>query len=105
MVVHVPVPLEYELSLLLIEQENACLDKKNPCSGNNQGPNDLSSHKSSKKKPRFLTQKSHHQPRSNLIQSSLPLTPNRNQLEFPKNFLLTTTDCFLVVQEIRHEPR
>ncbi|KAL9394224.1 hypothetical protein Peur_013509 [Populus x canadensis] len=65
MVVQVPVPLEYELPLLLTEQENACLDKKNPCGGNNQGPNDLSSYKSGKKKPRFPTQKSHHQPRSN----------------------------------------
>jgi hypothetical protein len=60
MAIQVPVPLEYELPLLLTEQENACLDKKNPCSGNNQGPNDLSSHKSGKKKPRFPTQKSHH---------------------------------------------
>ena len=55
MAIQVPIPLEYELPLLLTEQENACLDKKNPCSGNNQGPNDLSSHKFGKKKPRFPT--------------------------------------------------
>jgi hypothetical protein len=44
-------------------------------------------HKPTNKKPRFPTQKSHHQPRSILIQSSLPLTPNHNPLEFPNNFM------------------
>jgi len=60
--------------MLLTERENVCLDKKNPCGGNNHGPNDLSSHKFGKKKPRFTTTSQD----PILIQSFLPVTPNQS---------------------------
>lgn len=50
MAIQVPVPREYKLPLLLIDQGYACVDKKNPCGDNNQEPDDLSFHKSDKKK-------------------------------------------------------
>lgn len=50
MVIQVLVPHEYELSLLSTEYEDAYLDKKNSCGDNNKELDDLTFHKSDKKK-------------------------------------------------------
>jgi hypothetical protein len=50
MAIQVLVPHEYELSLLPTEHEDAYINKKNSCGDNNQEPDDLTFHKSDKKK-------------------------------------------------------